>query len=147
MLCCMVIVCFGGYRFTGRNTSGKKVTGEVTSATDGSLLIGVSVQVQGSSMGTITDLDGKYSLDVNAGETLVFSYIGFKTQSVKVGTSSTINVVLEEDNEVLDEVVVVGYGVQKKKLVTGATVQVKGENIAKLNTTNPYRPCKDRPLV
>lgn len=128
--------------FTGLQAAtlqAKKVTGEVTSATDGSLLIGVSVQVQGSSMGTITDLDGKYSLDVNAGETLVFSYIGFKTQSVKVGTSSTINVVLEEDNEVLDEVVVVGYGVQKKKLVTGATVQVKGENIAKLNTTNPLQ--------
>lgn len=140
-LCCVVWLLFV-LAVTGLQAAtlqAKKVTGEVTSATDGSLLIGVSVQVQGSSMGTITDLDGKYSLDVNAGETLVFSYIGFKTQSVKVGTSSTINVVLEEDNEVLDEVVVVGYGVQKKKLVTGATVQVKGDNIAKLNTTNPLQ--------
>ena len=115
-LCCVVWLLFV-LAVTGLQAAtlqAKKVTGEVTSATDGSLLIGVSVQVQGSSMGTITDLDGKYSLDVNAGETLVFSYIGFKTQSVKVGTSSTINVVLEEDNEVLDEVVVVGYGVQRK---------------------------------
>lgn len=96
-LCCVVWLLFV-LAVTGLQTAtlqAKKVTGEVTSATDGSLLIGVSVQVQGSSMGTITDLDGKYSLDVNAGETLVFSYIGFKTQSVKVGTSSTINVVLE----------------------------------------------------
>ena len=117
----------------------KKVTGVVVSGTDGSPLIGVSVQVKESSTGSITDLDGRYSVNANEGETLIFSYIGFKTQSITVGTSSVINVTLNEDNEVLDEVVVVGYGVQKKKLVTGATVQVKGENIAKLNTTNPLQ--------
>ena len=117
----------------------KKIMGVVTSGTDGSPLIGVSVQVKESSTGSITDLDGRYSVNANEGETLIFSYIGFKTQTITVGSSSEINVVLNEDNEVLDEVVVVGYGVQKKKLVTGATVQVKGENIAKLNTTNPLQ--------
>ena len=117
----------------------KTVTGTVTSATDGFPLIGVSVQIKETLKGGITDIDGNYSVQAEEGNTLVFSYIGFKSQEIKVGSASVINVVLEEDNEVLDEVVVVGYGVQKKKLVTGATVQVKGENIAKLNTTSPLQ--------
>ena len=115
----------------------KTISGVVTSATDNEPLIGVSVQVKETSTGGITDMDGKYSVTAQTGQTLVFSYIGYKSQEFKVGDSSVINVSLKEDTEMLDEVVVVGYGVQKKKLVTGATVQVKGENIAKLNTTNP----------
>lgn len=115
----------------------KTVTGVVTSGTDNEPLIGVSVQVKEAGTGSITDIDGRYSVTAQQGQTLVFSYIGFVTQEIKVGASPTINVVLEEDNGMLEEVVVVGYGVQKKKLVTGATVQVKGDNIAKMNTTNP----------
>lgn len=115
----------------------KTVTGVVTSAAESEPLIGVSVQVKETAAGTITDLDGRYSVAVQEGQTLVFSYIGYKSQEIKVGTSATVNVVLGEDSEMLEEVVVVGYGVQKKKLVTGATVQVKGDNIAKMNTTNP----------
>lgn len=115
----------------------KTVSGIVTSATDGLPLIGVSVQVKEvAGSGTITDMDGRFTIFAGNGQTLVFSYIGFKTQEIKVA-DTTVNVVLAEDNEVLDEVVVIGYGVQKKKLVTGATVQVKGDNIAKMNTTNP----------
>lgn len=117
----------------------KTVTGTVTSVTDGYPLIGVSVQVKETLTGGITDIDGNYSVTAAEGNTLVFSYIGFKSQEIKVGSASVINVVLEEDNEVLDEVVVVGYGVQKKKLVTGATVQVKGENITKMNTNSPLQ--------
>lgn len=117
----------------------KTVTGVVTSATDGEPLIGVSVQVKETATGGITDVDGKYSVTAQQGQTLMFSYIGYQTQEIKVGASSIINVALKEDTEMLDEVVVVGYGVQKKKLVTGATVQVKGENIAKLNTNNPLQ--------
>ena len=75
----------------------------------------------------------------------MFSYIGYQSQEIKVGTSSVINVVLKEDTEMLDEVVVVGYGVQKKKLVTGATVQVKGDEIAKMNTTNPLQAMQGQP--
>ena len=67
--------------------------------------------------------------------TLVISYIGFETQEIAVGNQSSINVTMKEDDTTLEEVVVVGYGVQKKKLVTGATVEVKGEDITKLNTT------------
>ncbi|MDL2247731.1 TonB-dependent receptor [Bacteroides sp. OttesenSCG-928-J23] len=117
----------------------RSLSGVVTSVTDGEPLIGVSVLVKGTANGTITDLDGRYSIAVSSGQTLIFSYIGYKSQEFNITNQSTLNVRLEEDSEILDEVVVVGYGVQKKKLVTGATVQVKGENIAKLNTTNPLQ--------
>ena len=98
-------------------------------------VIGASVIEKGTSNGTVTDLDGNFSLNVQPGATLVISYIGYLTQEVAVGNSNTINIVLQEDDNSLEEVVVVGYGVQKKKLVTGATVEVKGEDIQKLNTT------------
>lgn len=117
----------------------RTITGTITSASDSEPLIGVSVLVKGTNNGTITNLDGEYSLNVNSGDILVYSYIGYKNQEITYSGQQTLNVILEEDSEMLDEVVVVGYGVQKKKLVTGATVQVKGENIAKLNTTNPLQ--------
>lgn len=116
----------------------RTISGLVTSETDGEPLIGVSVLVKGSTIGTISGFDGRYSLGVTGG-TLVFSYIGYKSKEVVIGNQTTINVALIEDSETLDEVVVIGYGVQKKKLVTGATVQVKGDNIARLNTTNPLQ--------
>lgn len=112
----------------------KKVTGVVNDAMGP--VIGASVIEKGTSNGCVTDLDGNFSLNVSPGATLVISYIGYLTQEVKVGGASNLSVTLKEDSQSLDEVVVVGYGVQKKKLVTGATVQVKGEDIAKLNTTN-----------
>jgi TonB-linked SusC/RagA family outer membrane protein len=115
----------------------KTVTGVVISSGDNQPLVGVSVRVKETSTGGITDIDGKYSVNATQGQTLIFSYIGCKTQEIKVGSSTVINVTLKDDNAVLEEVVVVGYGVQKKKLVTGATVQIKGDDIAKLNTTNP----------
>ena len=112
------------------------VKGTVISGTDNEPLIGASVMVQGTKDGTVTDLDGNFTISAKNGQTLEVSYLGFITQKVKV-TGSVINVTLNEDKQSLDEVVVVGYGVQKKKLVTGATVQLKGDDIAKLNTTNP----------
>ena len=112
----------------------KKVTG-VVSDSQGPV-IGASVVEKGTSNGTVTDFDGNFTLNVKPGATLVISYIGFTTQEIAVGNQSNFNVTLKEDNALLDEVVVVGYGVQKKKLVTGATVQVKGEDLAKQNTTN-----------
>ena len=112
------------------------VKGTVISSTDNEPLIGASVMVQGTKDGTVTDLDGNFTISAKNGQTLEVSYLGFITQKVKV-TGSVINVTLNEDKQSLDEVVVVGYGVQKKKLVTGATVQLKGDDIAKLNTTNP----------
>ena len=112
----------------------KKITGTVVDAQGP--VIGASVMEKGTTNGTVTDFDGNFALNVNPGATIVISYIGYETQEIKVGNQSNINITLNEDDAVLEEVVVVGYGVQKKKLVTGATVQVKGEEIAKLNTTS-----------
>ena len=115
--------------FGSATLSAKTVTGVVTSATDNEPLIGVTVKVEGSSTGTITDFDGKYSINANPGQTIVFSYIGFVSKSVKVGAANTINVQLQEDSKSLEEVVVIGYGTMKIKLVTGATTQLKGDDI------------------
>lgn len=112
------------------------VKGSVISGSDNEPLIGASVMVQGTKTGSVTDLDGNFTIEAKNGQTLEVSYLGFITQKVKVN-GSVVQVTLQEDKHSLDEVVVVGYGVQKKKLVTGATVQLKGDDIAKLNTTNP----------
>ena len=112
------------------------VKGTVISGSDNEPLIGASVMVQGTKTGAVTDLDGNFAIEAKNGQTLEVSYLGFVTQKIKVN-GSVIKVTLQEDKHSLDEVVVVGYGVQKKKLVTGATVQLKGDDIAKLNTTNP----------
>lgn len=112
------------------------VKGTVISGSDNEPLIGASVMVQGTKTGSVTDLDGNFTIEAKNGQTLEVSYLGFITQKVKVN-GSVVQVTLQEDKHSLDEVVVVGYGVQKKKLVTGATVQLKGDDIAKLNTTNP----------
>ncbi len=112
----------------------KKITGTVVDAMGP--VIGASVVEKGTTNGTVTDFDGNFSLSVKPGATIVISFIGFETQEIKVGNQDNFQITMKDDNAVLEEVVVVGYGVQKKKLVTGATVQVKGEDIAKLNTTN-----------
>ena len=112
----------------------KKITGTVVDASGP--VIGASVVEKGTTNGTVTDFDGNFTLNVNPNATIVISFIGFETQEIKVANKDNFQITMKDDNAVLDEVVVVGYGVQKKKLVTGATVQVKGEEIAKLNTTN-----------
>lgn len=100
-------------------------------------VIGANVLVKGKTVGTITDLNGNFSLQAEIGEILEISFIGYKTITVKVTDKNPIDIVLKEDLNQLEDVVVVGYGVQKKKLVTGATVQVKGDDIAKMNTVSP----------
>ena len=114
------------------------VTGVVSSSGDGEPMVGVTVQVKGTTVGTVTDVNGRYEIRASKGQTLAFSYIGFERQELRVA-GPKLNVVLDENNEALEEVVVVGYGVQKKKLLTGATAQVKGEDIQKLNTVNPLQ--------
>lgn len=114
-----------------------RVKGVVTSEADGLPLIGVNVVQRGSTNGVVTDIDGNYELTVPAGAQLDFSYVGFHSQQVAVAAGRTVyNVILREDSQSLEEVVVVGYGVQKKKLITGATVQVSGDDIQKLSTTS-----------
>ncbi|UII26162.1 TonB-dependent receptor [Fulvivirga maritima] len=105
------------------------VSGTVVSGTDQMGMPGVSVLVKGTSTGVITDGDGKYSVNVkNENTVLVFSFIGYKTQEVTVNGRSTIDISLEEDINQLDEVVVVGYGTQKKSEVTSAVASVKSED-------------------
>ncbi|WP_028909315.1 SusC/RagA family TonB-linked outer membrane protein [Prevotella sp. AGR2160] len=112
----------------------KQIKGHIVDA-DGPV-IGASIVEKGNPKnGTVTDLDGNFTLNVPQGATVVVSYIGYKTQEIPVGNQNEINVTMKVDDKTLEDVVVVGYGVQKKKLVTGATVEVKGDNIEKLNTT------------
>ncbi len=115
---------------------GKVITGTVTDA-EGEPLIGVSVSIKGTTIGIMTDIDGSYSLDVQKpNSVLVFTYMGYETQEVQIGDRKEISIVMKSRITDLDEVVLIGYGVQKKKLVTGATLQVKGDDISKLNTVN-----------
>jgi len=130
----LVLLLFGvGLVSAQQNLS---VSGVVTDAGDGSPLVGVSVLVKGSTVGTITDMSGKYTLKATQGSTIVFSYIGMEKQEIVV-KSSVANVALGSDSKMLNEVVAIGYGTMKKKLVTGATVQVSGDDIKKLNTVSP----------
>ncbi len=107
----------------------KTITGNVTSQADGLPLPGVSVVVQGTTRGVQTDFDGNYSINAASNESLVFSYLGLKTQTIAVGGKTTINVVLEEDAEALEEVVVTGYSTVKKESVTAAQTTVTAETI------------------
>lgn len=112
----------------------KKVTGNVSDA-EGPI-IGASVVEKGNpSNGAVTDLDGNFTLNVKPGATIVVTYIGYQKQEIAVGNQSSFKITMKTDDKTLDEVVVVGYGVQKKKLVTGSTIEVKGDDIQKMNTT------------
>lgn len=108
----------------------KTISGKVTDVTT-EALIGVSVKVQGTTTGTVTDIDGSYSLSVKSSDVLEFSYIGMKTKLVTVGSQNTINVVLEDDAQLLSETVVIGYGTAKKVDLTGAIGSVNSEAIMK----------------
>ncbi|MCL7762603.1 TonB-dependent receptor [Polaribacter sp. Z014] len=99
---------------------------------DGQLLPGVSVLVKGTTNGTVTDFDGNFKIRATPNSVLLFSYLGFAIKEIKVGTKTTINVILKSDVDSLDEIVVVGYGTQKKKEVTGAVAQISSEEIGKM---------------
>lgn len=110
---------------------GISVSGKVSSA-DGEDLIGVSVVIQGTTTGVITDLNGNYTIRVPSGESvLVFSYVGYAEQSVVVGDRTRIDIVMEEKAFLLDELVVVGYGIRKKANVVGAISSVGGEELSR----------------
>lgn len=107
----------------------KQITGTVTSATDQSPLPGVSVLVKGSTRGVTTNEKGQYSIEASASDVLVFSYVGFLNIERTVGNNTSLNVALQEDNQSLDEVVVVGYGTQRKVDITGSVAAVKTEEL------------------
>lgn len=111
------------------------VSGTVLDDTQ-SPLPGVTITVQGTTRGTITDVDGKYSITVEEDAVLVFSFIGYESQTVEVGNRSLIDITMGEDTQALDEVVIVGYGTEKKVNLTGAITPVKTDDINEIPTTN-----------
>ncbi|MBB6459050.1 SusC/RagA family TonB-linked outer membrane protein [Flammeovirga kamogawensis] len=113
----------------------QKITGTVTSNV-GEPLIGVTVLIKGTSIGSTTDFDGNYSLSAKPEDVLVISYIGFFSQEITVGNKSIINATLEEDAEQLEEVVVVGYGTQKKSEVSSAISSADGDELRKMATSD-----------
>ncbi|GGF21750.1 TonB-dependent receptor [Echinicola rosea] len=104
------------------------VTGTVTDE-NGQPIPGATVQVQGTTRGSVTDIDGKYSIEVEEGAVLIFSFIGYQQQMVEVGNQTVLNISLSPDMKSLDEVVVVGYGTQKKVNVIGSVSQISSESI------------------
>ena len=128
----LLMVLLSGMAFAQQKT----ITGKVTDES-GAPVPGTTIIVKGTTTGIVSDMDGNYSLSVPAtAKTLVFSFVGMKSQEILVGTLTTISVKMLSESIGLEEVVAIGYGVQKKKLTTGATVQVSGDNLQKMSTTN-----------
>ena len=129
-LALLSIIAIGAY------AQGKTVSGTVLDKS-GESVIGASVVVKGTTNGTITDFDGKFTLsNVPNDASLEISFVGFKTQVIPVQGKTTFNVTMVEDTEVLDEVVVVGYGVQKKSDLTSAVATVKSDELAATSVTS-----------
>jgi len=115
----------------------RTVTGRVTSMEDNEGLPGVNVVEKGTSNGTVTDVEGNYSLEVAEGATLVFSSVGYITQEAAIGNQSTIDILLREDITALEEIVVTSFGIRKtKQELTYATQEVEGEDVAKVGNPN-----------
>lgn len=112
----------------------KRISGLVTDQTTGEALIGVSVVEDGTGNGTITDIDGRYKLSITSNQ-ITFSYVGYENQTIKVGQNETINVKLASDNK-LDEVVVIGYGTQKKSDLTGSLASINSKDIKNYAVSN-----------
>ena len=120
----------------------KKVTGQVRDS-EGEL-IGATVMEKGTSNGVITNYDGNFSIDVKPGATLVVSYVGYVTQEVVVGNQSNLNIVLEAEGGNLNEVVVIGYGTQRREAVTGSVANVNGEKLNQIAATNAAQALQGR---
>src|SRR5690606_31993984 len=117
----------------------RTITGTVVSQADGETLPGVTVLVKGTNNGTITDIDGKYSIEANDGDVLVFSSIGYLSQEVVVGGQSVINVTLAEDVQSLEEVVVIGYGTVRREELTSSVVSINQKDFISGAVNNPIQ--------
>lgn len=133
----LVTALFILFAFPGTVLAQQEVSGTVTDAADDQPIPGVNIAVQGTTTGTTTDIDGEYSLTVPGPDaTLVFSFVGYQTERVTVGDQTTINVQLQEDVAALDEVVVVGYGTQRRRDIAGSvsSVDVEEANIGQVES-------------
>lgn len=116
----------------------KTISGTVTNAKTGESIPGVNILVKGTTNGTLTNAEGKYTLEVSArADVLVFSYVGFERKEISIGEKTTINVAIQPTQKSLQEVVVVGYGTKKKSLVTGSISQVTSEDLEAVSSTRP----------
>jgi TonB-linked SusC/RagA family outer membrane protein len=113
-----------------------QITGTVTSSEDGQPLVGVSVLVKGTNTGTTTDINGKYTINANEGNVLQFRYVGYQSQEITVGAQTIIDVVMQPNVSQLNEIVVVGYGTQAKRDVTGSISRVTGDQIRQFPITS-----------
>ncbi|MFZ2287046.1 MAG: carboxypeptidase-like regulatory domain-containing protein [Bacteroidales bacterium] len=129
LLWTVVISLVAGLNAFGQS---KTITVVVTDKTDGQPAIGATVQVKGTSVGTATGMDGRYSIRAASGDMPDFRFIGMKTQELAIGDGKAINVEFECDNVVLDEVVVVGYGSAIRRELTGAITRVETRGIAEM---------------
>ncbi len=129
LLLMSLIYCVLVYSAFGQQ---KTITGVVTDRDDGLPVIGATVLVMGTSVGTATDMDGKYSISAEPGNTLVFRYVGMKSQEIVVGTENVIDVTMEFDDVGLDEIIVVGYGSAIKRELTGSITKVETRGIAEV---------------
>ncbi len=127
LLCCVSVAVSAQVR---------TIQGTVTSGVDGSPVGGVMVAVQGGNAFAVTNARGNYSINASAGDVLAFELLGFDRIVRTVGESNVLDVEITPDATTIDDLVVIGYGTQQKKLITGATVQVSGDDVAKLNTVN-----------
>jgi TonB-dependent starch-binding outer membrane protein SusC len=114
-----------------------QITGKVTEAGSGEGIPGASVLVKGTTRGTVTDLDGSFTISASAQEVLVFSFIGFETQEVTVGNRSVVNIGLSQSVQALNEIIVVGYGTQERKEITSAVTSVKSEGFNQGTVNDP----------
>ncbi len=121
------------------NAQTRTVSGVVTDKNDGQPLPGVSIMIKGTHLGTATDAQGKYMLEVKSSDILEFSFVGMKPQTIPVGDRTVLNVAMENDAQNLEEVVVTGYGVTRRKAFTGAATTVGAENIAQKTDANPIK--------
>jgi len=120
------------------------ISGVVTDAADQSAIPAVSIVVKGTTTGTQTDANGRYSINAPSNSTLVFTYIGYTTREVPVTNQATLNIALQSEAQNLEQVVVVGYGTQRKIDVTGSVSSVKGEDISKQASVNPVSSLQGR---
>lgn len=118
------------------NAQEKTITGNVSDVNTQETMPGVNIVIKGTTKGTITDIDGNFSVSASPTDTLVISYLGYLNEEVQVGSQTNIQISLSQDLKMLDEVVVVGYGTMKKSDVTGSIVSVKEEDITAIPTTN-----------
>ncbi|HRF74919.1 MAG TPA: TonB-dependent receptor plug domain-containing protein, partial [Chitinophagales bacterium] len=124
----LIMISFVSMQLFGQ---GRTITGKITDADNGEYMPGVTILLEGTQNGTISDFDGKYNINVpESGGTLVFSFVGYETQKITLGEKNVVYVSLKMSQEILEEVVVVGYGTEVKTKVTGSISEIKSDEIA-----------------